>query len=260
MDSRCAECGIVLPKGTDAVWDRGNRLVHCLTCAGPSAEVEALEPDPGLAGASARREYERRKERDETRLRQRWGALGSVAVAVAPERQSTRAWAVGARGEETLAASLAGMPSIRMLHDRAVRGTRGNIDHLVIGPAGVFVVDAKNYRGRIRIRDKGGLLRTDRRLYVGGRDCSKLADGLRWQVEAVASALLGAEIDPLPSVTPVLCFIDGDWPLLFPPSEYNGVRLEGVRSLRKLLMAKPALDQPAIDALARSLGAVFPPK
>jgi hypothetical protein len=186
--------------------------------------------------------------------------LGGVLLKVSGEPQSTRAWKRGAEGEEKLAASLADLDGVRVLHDRAVRGTTGNIDHLVIAPAGVFVVDAKNYRGRIRIRDKGGLLRSDRRLYVGGRDCSKLADGLRWQVEAVTSALLGAGLDPLPSVTPVLCFVDGDWPLLFPPSEYNGVRLEGVRSLRKLLTARAALDQAAIDALARTLGAVFSPK
>ena len=116
---------------------------------------------------------------------------------------------------------------MEVLHDRRVPGTRGNIDHIVIAAAGVYVVDAKRYRGLIRIRDRGGLLRADRRLYVGSRDCSRLAENMGWQVEAVKSIVQSAGLDAMPPVIPVLCFIDGEWPLLFPPETYEGVRLEG---------------------------------
>lgn len=61
------------------------------------------------------------------------------------------------------------MDGIRVLHDRRVPGTRGNIDHLVVAPAGIFVVDAKRYDGLIRVRDVGGLFKTNERLYVGRR-------------------------------------------------------------------------------------------
>ena len=63
-----------------------------------------------------------------------------------------------------------------------------------------------------------------------------------------------------PPMTPVLCFIDGDWPLLFPPSEYKGVRLEGPISLQQLMTKAQVLDAAAIDALARTLAVAFPPK
>jgi len=56
-------------------------------------------PGPGTPGASARREYERRKARDEARIRERWGRLGGIAVAMSEEKQSTTAWATGAVGE-----------------------------------------------------------------------------------------------------------------------------------------------------------------
>src|SRR5260370_8573716 len=105
------------------------------------------------------------------------------------EPQSTRAWAPGASGEAKLAETLAAMPNLRVLNDRRVPGTRGNIDHLVIAPAGVFVVDAKNYRGMIEVRDVGGLFKIDKRLFVGRRDCSKLADNMGCQVESVLQAL-----------------------------------------------------------------------
>jgi hypothetical protein len=38
-----------------------------------------------------------------------------------------------------------------VLHDLAIPGTAANIDQLVIGPGGVVVIDAKQYRGRLRL-------------------------------------------------------------------------------------------------------------
>jgi hypothetical protein len=61
-------------------------------------------------------------------------------------------------------------------------------------------------------------------------------------------------------VTPVLCFIDVEWPWLSSADSFRGVRLEGPRSLRKLITATPALDTAAIDKLARILAAGFPAK
>lgn len=215
--------------------------------------------DLGTAGKSAQREHDRRAVNREERVRQRFGRrFGGVLLAVVPEPQTTRAWAKGARGEQRLAEALAGLPDVVALHDRCVPGTRGNIDHLVIGPAGLFVVDAKHYEGRLRIRDKGGLFRTDNRLYVGGRDCSHLADNMDWQVKAVEKVLASVEV-ALP-VTPVLCFIDVDWPLLFAPNSFRGVRVEDPKSLRKLITATSALDASAIDKLVRILAAALPAK
>ena len=132
----------------------------------------------GVAGRSARAEYESREAKREAAIADRWGTglVAKVVRVVSVEPQSTRAWAVGAAGEEKLAAELDRVAGLRMLHDRRVPGTRGNIDHIVIAPAGVFVIDAKNNQGRIEIRDYGSFFRTDHRLTIGGRDCSAMAD------------------------------------------------------------------------------------
>jgi hypothetical protein len=103
------------------------------------------------------------------------------------------------------------VPGLQVLNDRRVRGTRGNIDHIVIAPAGVFVVDAKNLKGMVEIRNHGWFWKPDYRLTVGRRDCSALADRMGWQVEAVTAALKGSEA--MPAVVPVLCFLQADWPL-----------------------------------------------
>jgi len=254
-DGVCSRCGVALRAGEVAVYDRASRTIHCVLC--PAAPPEPPEIDGGVAGRSARQEHERRAAKREATVRERWGdRIGGVVLALTDEPQSTRAWAVGARGEEKLAEALDGF---NVLHDRRVPGTRGNIDHIVVAPAGVFVVDAKRYEGRIEIRNHGWFLRPDERLHVGRRDCSALADGMAWQVAAVAKAFQAAVVEPLPPITPVLCFIDGDWPLISPPDMFRGVRLEGPRSLRKRL-AGDALDEAAVARLSRILAVALPPK
>ncbi len=183
-----------------------------------------------------------------------------VVRAVSVEPQLTRAWAIGAAGEEKLAAELDKVAGLRMLHHRRVAGTQGNIDHIVIAPAGVFVVDAKNNRGRIEIRDRGSFFRTDYRLTVAGRDCSAMADKMGWQVDAVRSALEAHGIDPLPPITPVLCFLSVEWPLLGAPESFRGVRLESHRSIKRLMTKSLLLTEPQSDHLLAELAEALPPK
>ena len=117
----------------------------------------APEHGAGVAGSSARREYERRKAKDEERLRQKWGKLGGIAVALSDEKQSTKAWATGAVGEERLGARLDSLvsESIAVLHDRRIPGSKANIDHIAITTAGIWVIDAKRYKGRPELQDRG---------------------------------------------------------------------------------------------------------
>jgi len=143
--------------------------MHCIECPSAMPARPPIPADPGVAGASALYEHQRRKAKRDAAIDERFGQrFGRIVRAVTSEPQSTRAWAIGAEGEERLAASLAQVPGLKTLHDRRVPGTRGNIDHIVIAPAGVFVVDAKHYQGSIEIRNRGWLLRPDHRLYVGG--------------------------------------------------------------------------------------------
>lgn len=260
-DGTCARCGVALGRGTPAVWDRTSRTIRCIEC--PTEQPRA-DPaiEAGVAGRSARAEYERRAAKRDAGITERWGTgfKAKVVRALTDEPQSTRAWAVGAAGEEKLASELATVPGLRMLNDRRVPGTRGNIDHIAIAPAGVFVVDAKNHRGMVEIRNRGWLLRPDYRLTVGRRDCSALAEDMGWQVEAVLAALRSASIDPLPRITPVLCFLEADWPLFGAPDESHGVRLEGPSSIKRLLTSSTILDDVAANRITAVLSSALPPK
>ena len=181
-----------------------------------------------------------------------------VPVTSAPK--PSRAWGDGARGDELLGQVLADLAGVVVLHDRRMARTRANVDHIVIGPRGLFVVDAKRYAGRIGIHNKGSLFRADYRLYVGRRDCSALAEKVVWQAKVVLEALQAGGVEALPPITPVLCFVDGDWPLINPPSTFGGVRLENERSIRRLVSQGPAKEAKAIEWATRVLTAAVPAK
>jgi hypothetical protein len=69
------------------------------------------------------------------------------------------AWRRGATGEQRTARLLSPLERQGwvVLHDLAVPGSRANLDHLVIGPGGVFVIDSKHYRGRLHFDPSGRL-------------------------------------------------------------------------------------------------------
>jgi len=69
------------------------------------------------------------------------------------------AWRRGAAGERRTARLLGQLEQQGwvVLHDLAVPGSRANLDHLVIGPGGVFVIDSKHYRGRLHLDPSGRL-------------------------------------------------------------------------------------------------------
>jgi Nuclease-related domain len=204
------------------------------------------------------REYARRHDNREARIRARWGRLAGLVLGLSDDPLSTRVWERGSVGESRLAAALGKIDreDVIVLHDRAVPRTRGNIDHIVVAPSGVYVVDAKRYRGRVEVRDVSGLFSSaDPRLFVGGRDQSKLAYAMGWQVTAVR-AELGDRDDV--AVTPVLCFIGAEWPLLGGPYQFAGVRTESERSVRKLVTQAGPLTAEEVVEVALVLSQAFP--
>jgi hypothetical protein len=135
-------------------------------------------------------------------------------VAVQRDRRAQARREAGSLGDSVIA-----------LHDRRVPKSRANIDHIVIGSAGVYVIDAKRYRNaKIAVRRSGGFLSPVRtQLMVSGRDRTKLVEAMDWQVTAVRAALSNsAEFADVP-ITAALCFIDAEFPL-FGTIEINEVR------------------------------------
>ncbi|WP_345545773.1 nuclease-related domain-containing protein, partial [Microbacterium jejuense] len=182
--------------------------------------------------------------------------LGGFILALTDDPQSTKAWERGAIGEEVLARRLADLPdTFRVLHDRRIRGTRANIDHIVIGPTGVWVIDAKRYVGkRPVLQVEGGIIRPRvETLHIGGRDRTKLIQGVQSQLERVTAALGEAA----PPVTGVLCFLEADWPWIGGSFSVDGVHVLWPRLLVQRMTDAP--PQPIdVDLIHTQLASAFP--
>lgn len=66
---------------------------------------------------------------------------------------SDNSWAKGLHGENTVFKYLNTLPKdYYVFHDVTLPKKKGNIDHVVIGPNGVFVIETKNYSGKFCIK------------------------------------------------------------------------------------------------------------
>lgn len=264
----CRVCGVELAARQEAIYERASKSVRCVECPTAAAvtgearreieaEADSAADECGTAGASAQREYERRKTKREGQIRARHPKLGGLILALSDDPQSTKAWASGAKGEVAVGARLdkQASESVAVLHDRRIPRTRANIDHIVVTAGGVFVVDPKRYVDkRPALRVEGGILRPRvKKLIVGGQDRTKLVDGVLGQVERVRAALGDEVID----VSGVLCFVDADWPFVGAFFSTRGVRVVSPRRLIKILAESTGAED--VARVCDRIAAAFPP-
>ena len=236
-------------------------LAFSLTAVRPmTGAMEQREIDLGAPGASARREYERRRGKREAATRERYPHLGNLLLRFQSPPTSEVTWNTGAVGEEALARQLAKRcPDVIVLHDRRIPHSPANIDHLAIAPSGVYVIDAKRYKGKIEVRKP---FLGEPRLLIAGRNKTKLVEGLTRQREVVRATL--AETVPAMPVHGCFCFLDpdnqaggsglpllrtlriGDFPLFYP------------RKLSKHLNTPGALSAESRQEVAELLATAFP--
>ena len=141
----------------------------------------------------------------------------------------------------------------KFLHDRRIAETKATIDHIAIAPSGVWVIDAQNLSGKIRVettRKHGD------RLFVGRRNQTKLVDELDDQVGIVRAAI--GELDPEVPFGGAFCFIDTDMPLLRKLS-CRGYPLRWRKGIAKLLEADGPVLPEQIAFLTRELAQRFTP-
>jgi hypothetical protein len=108
----------------------------------------------------------------------------------------TQAWRRGAQGERRTARLLAPLErhGYKVFHDLSIPGSAANVDHLVVGPTGVFVIDSKQYRGHLHY--------SAGRLWHGCRPLDRTLETLLWEATQVAENLgFGPDLH----IYPVLC-------------------------------------------------------
>lgn len=234
----------------------------CLACWRSPRRTESIPPpsdelDRGKPGASLEREYERRRRNRETRVREAHPRVGKLILALGGTPQHEAAFHRGDLGEKAVAARLedltAGTNTI-LLHNRRMPRGRGDIDHIAIGPSGVYVIDTKRRKGKVEIRKPwfGAP-----KLFINRRDCTSLIDGLERQIAAVRTVLEANGRSDV-RIRGALCFREADLPWLR-TQEMRGHLLLYVKPLAKRLSTQGPLDAAEIEQTARQLAAALPP-
>jgi hypothetical protein len=247
----CDDCGRRLRRGTEAHFAPAGSAVLCLDCVRLDI-VHTL----GIPGGGARREHAKRQDRHHARVRKDHPRLGGLILALGDDPAHVRSWQTGAVGEEEFGRRLSGIASdsLKVLHDRKVPGSSANIDHLAVTSEAVWVIDAKRYRGKVEARAHGLFSRQPPDLYVGGRNKTKLVEGVNAQVRVVeltiAAFTTEVGIREIP-VRGALVFVDAEFGLLQSAFTINDVWIGWGNAICKRLAKESDANIPASDVAKR---------
>jgi nuclease-like protein len=162
----------------------------------------------------------------------------------------TLAWRRGAQGEQRTARLLAPLErhGYQVFHDLAIPGSAANVDHLVVGPTGLFVIDSKRYRGHLHY--------SAGRLWHGRRPLDRTLETLWWEATQVAETLgFGPDLH----VYPVLCVHVARLPWLR-ELLVDGIPVLAAGTLRPALrVIRQALSPEQVELVAAQVRAGFQP-
>ena len=187
-------------------------------------------------------------------------AAGMVAAVAGLVRRlkgpEARRREVGAAGERRVASELAVLEGEgwRLLHDRRLPGRRANVDHVAVGPGGVWVIETKCWSGRIDVGP--GAVRQ------GRRRADAVLDQVWEQTRAVSALVAEFGVD----ARPIVCIAGGELSI---GRDRSGRRAMGpvefhapdalVRRLRLApVVLSPAQAASVADVIARALPPAAP--
>jgi Nuclease-related domain len=239
----CDFCGATIEK-REVGWHNATlKKVRCATCGPTSDETSAqeLESTPATIDPVG----------------------GSAALREARARRDPK-WTKGAAGEYLMDLSLHKHinEGAVILTDREVPGTKSNIDHIVVAPSGVWIIDAKIWRGKIEYKSTS-MFSAERRLFVGGKDRSSAVEAIFNLVIPVAQ-VIGDKSVP---IKPALVFIDGEWSdastariMTSKPYQYLTVWISWPKAILKKINEPGPLDADAIKRIGMHLDASLRPR
>jgi len=158
--------------------------------------------------------------------------LGVVRSLLLRERTDARAWQKGANGERVAGFFLGRLPGAwHVFHDVPVGERGANIDHVVVGPAGTFTINAKNLTGKVWVGERA--------VRHNGHPTDYLPKSVA-EAER-ASRLLSAALGRPVEVRGALAILADDWTIDAQPID---VRVGSPHSIRDWLVRLPVTLSP----------------
>jgi len=155
--------------------------------------------------------------------------LGTRVARLLRLKTDERAWRKGANGERVVGWWFGRLPEGWYVFNDIPIGRRGaNIDHLVVGPAGVFTINAKNLTGKVWVGPRTLLHNGYRTDYLP----KAAAEARR------ASRMLSAALGRSAEVRGVLAILADDWTVKEKPPD---VHVGSPRGVKDWLLKQPAV-------------------
>jgi hypothetical protein len=239
----CESCGAIIEKREVGWHDPVARKVRCGSCEPSSVETRPRSEIPPAIQVNP--------------------VGGSAALREARARRDPK-WTKGAAGEYLMDLSLHNHVNegAVILTDRQVPGTKSNIDHIVIAPSGVWIIDSKVWKGKIEYKSETKKS-TAKRLFVGGKDRTSAVEAIFNLVIPVAQ-VLGDQSVP---IKPALVFIEGDWSdisgarvLAGKPYQHLSVWISWPKAIWKKINEPGPLDADAVKRIGAELDKALPPR
>ncbi|MBV9094891.1 MAG: NERD domain-containing protein [Streptosporangiaceae bacterium] len=144
----------------------------------------------------------------------------------------------------------------RALNGSLIPGSNEQIDHLVIGPAGVFAIDSEGWDKRIPVR-----ARSHKQLWHGAENKKDRLDHARWEAQRAAELLSDALASPV-SVRPAMAVygpaIPWDVLTIRDVDVFSGPRLRKYLRHAARRSGVRMLSEPEIERIYKAAQAAFP--
>ncbi len=171
-----------------------------------------------------------------------------------------RRWVQRAEGDRRRRARLRILEGegVIVLSDRRIPGSRTSIKLIAVSPAGVFVIDTKNYKGLVHTMRPGPIANLGpQELHVGRRNCTSSVEQVAGQMLVVRASLDSTSSgSPIP-VYGMLCLTRAEWG--FPSAiQVSDVWVGWPRFMAGQVQAPGMMDPPAVQEVSRMIADYLP--
>lgn len=142
------------------------------------------------------------------------------------------------------------------LHARPIPNSRELIDHLVVGPTGVYAIDSEKWHRELPIRTRNG-----RQLWHGPESKKERLEHARWEAQQASerlSAALGNEIVVRPAMAVYGPKVPWDIATIRDVDVFSGPRLRKYLRRRARMKEVPRLPPDTVKAIYDAAGTVLP--
>jgi hypothetical protein len=149
-----------------------------------------------------------------------------------------------------------GRAGYRAMHGNLIPDSEEQIDHLVVGPAGVFAIDSESWDKHLVVRTKNA-----RQLWHGPFSMKERLEHARWESERAAELLSGAVGSPV-TVRPAMAVygprIPWDVATIREVDVFSGPRLRKYLRRRARQEGQRPLDAAEVERIYRAANEAFP--